>query len=151
MDLRLLPAAIALLAVTACGGGDSSAPTVTETVASSQEPGEEGVEPVGEESSAPTPANPVAIAKKVKGADCGDAKSGTNGDGTRYVTCILNEQDMLVTTYVGDPQQLGVVEPSDDTFSTVYGEDFTLFMWNGDVKAEAVARQVGGTVEPPLP
>lgn len=106
---------------------------------------------MGEESSAATPANPVAIAKKVEGADCGDAKSGTNGDGTRYVTCILNEQDMLVTTYVGDPQQLGVVEPSDDTFSTIYGEDFTLLMWNGDVKAEAVARQVGGTVEPPLP
>lgn len=146
-----------MLALSACGGESSEPKTVTQTQVvpeeemGEQEPGaEEGV--ADEESSAPVPANPVTIAKKVKAADCEDAKSGsTNIEGDRYVSCILNEQEMSVTTYVGDPQQLGKVTPSDDTTSTIYGKDFVLYMWNGSVKAETVAQQVGGKVEPALP
>lgn len=163
MNLRLLlavPAAAVVLALPACsdggpapeGGGSSSVGGTSEGVPT----GEDGGSGDGEESegasSMPTPANPVAIAKMVKGADCEDATSGSSDiDGNRYVSCILNDQEMSVTTYVGDPQQLGVVEPSDDTTSTIYGDDFVLYMWNGDVTAETVAKQVGGKVEPALP
>lgn len=158
MTLRLLPvAAIALLALSACGGESSDPETVTQTQVvpesemGEQEPGaEERV--ADEEAAAPKPANPVTIAKKVTAADCEDATSGSSDiDGNRYVSCILNDQEMSVTTYVGDPQQLGAVEPSDDTTSTIYGDDFVLYMWNGDVTAETVAKQVGGKVEPALP
>ena len=156
MNLRLLPvAAVALLALTACGGESSAPATVTETQvvtesqAVDQEPAPE--EGAAEETALPTPPNPVPIAKKVTAADCEGATSGsTDIDGNRYVSCFLNDQEMSVTTYVGDPQQLGVVEPSDDTTSTIYGDDFVLYMWNGDVTAETVAEQVGGKVEPPL-
>ena len=157
MNLRLLPvAAVALLALTACGGESSDPATVTKTQvvtesqAVDQEPAPE--ESATEETALPAPPNPVPIAKKVTAADCEGAQSGTSaGEDSRYVMCTLNEQEMSVTTYVGDPQQLGVVEPSDDTTTTIYGDDFVLYMWNGDVSAETVAEQVGGKIEPALP
>ena len=163
MNLRLLlavPAAAAVLALPACSDGGSPPASGTsspagggsEGVPTSEDEEVEGGEATEGESPIPTPANPVSIAKKVEGADCGDAKSGsTDIDGNRYVSCILNDQEMSVTTYVGDPQQLGVVEPSDDTTTTIYGDDFVLYMWNGDVSAETVAEQVGGKIEPALP
>ena len=63
--------------------------------------------------------------------------------------CIANGQSFLLTTYLGDPQQMGVVEPSDDVMATVVGEDWTVYMWHGDeVSPESVAEALDGEVVP---
>lgn len=131
----------AALALSACGDSADSGKDLSVSTSS---------EPTKTASTTPVkkvPRNPVKIAKTIPGCDVGDAKSGeTDIDGNRYVTCIVNEQELSVTTTLGDPEDSIEVAPSDDSTATILGDDFVIYMWRGATTPQAVAKAVGGTV-----